>query len=117
LINHHGFGMIRFWHPPLLGASLDDLIGKAADRQILVGPYNHYNPALALPEMLQLAKAANATPWIVIPTTWSPQEMHNLLEYLGGDVTTEYGAKRAADGQVGSWFDALPGIKIEAGNE
>jgi hypothetical protein len=39
------------------------------------------------------------------------------MEYLGGDVTTPYGAKRAADGHAGSWFDDLPGIKLEAGNE
>jgi hypothetical protein len=117
LIKQNGFGMIRFWHPNLLPASLDDLIGNPADRPTIVNVGQTYSPQLGLPEMLELAKAANVTPWIVIPTTWSPEEMHDLLEYLGGDVTTPYGAKRAADGHPGSWFDDLPGIKLEAGNE
>jgi hypothetical protein len=117
LINDYGFSMMRFWHPNLLPATLDDLIGPAEARPTVIGPSSNYSPQLGLPEMLELAKATNSTPWIVLPTTWSPDEMHNLLEYLGGDVNTVYGAKRAADGHADSWFTDLPGIKLEAGNE
>lgn len=117
LIKDYNFGQLRFWHPSLRFTDLDSIIGNPDARPTLVGPFDTYDPQFGLPEMLQLAKDTNTAPWLVLPTTWSQQEIHNLMEYLGGAVTSTYGAKRAADGHAGSWFDDLPSLKIEAGNE
>jgi hypothetical protein len=117
LVKQYGFSTLRFWNPSLRFACLDDLIGDPAGRPMITGPWSDYDPQLGLPEMLELAKETDTTAWIVVPTTWSAQEMHDLMEYLGGSVDTVYGAKRAADGHPGSWFSDLPGIKLEAGNE
>jgi hypothetical protein len=117
LVKEYGFGTIRFWHANLMPARLDDLIGDPAARPTVISPWGTYSPQLGLPEMLELAKETGTTPWIVLPTTWSTTEIHNLMEYLGGAVTTKYGAIRAADGHPGSWFADLPAIKLEAGNE
>jgi hypothetical protein len=117
LLKEYNFGQLRFWHPSLRFTDLDSIIGNPDARPTLVGPFDSYDPQFGLPEMLQLAKDTHTAPWLVLPTTWSAQEIHNLMEYLGGSVNTTYGAKRAADGHAGSWFDDLPGLRFEAGNE
>ncbi len=117
LITQYGFSQLRFWHPSIRFANLDSVIGPADARPMLVGPFNTYDPQFGLPQMLELAKETNTIPWIVLPTTWSAQEIHDLMEYLGGPVTSTYGAIRAADGHPGSWFADLPAIRFEAGNE
>ncbi|HVX86323.1 MAG TPA: hypothetical protein VH253_16185 [Phycisphaerae bacterium] len=117
LITTYGFSQLRFWHPSIRFADLNSVIGPADARPMLVGPFNTYDPQFGLPEMLQLAKDTSTVPWIVLPTTWSAQEIHDLMEYLAGPVTSTYGAIRAADGHPASWFADLPAIRFEAGNE
>jgi hypothetical protein len=117
LVKEYGFSELRYWHPEFRFARFDDLIGRPEDRPLIVGLNDNYDPQFGLPEMLQLAKETGTEAWITIPTTWTAQEVHNLMEYLGGAATTAYGAKRVADGHAGSWFADLNGIKFEAGNE
>jgi hypothetical protein len=47
----------------------------------------------------------------------TPQDMQNLIEFLGGSSSTPYGAKRAALGQSAPWTSVFPKIHIELGNE
>lgn len=117
LIKDYGFKGLRFWHGEMRWARLDDVIGPQESRSMLAGLWETFDAQFGLPEMLQLARETGSTPWIVIPTMWTPEDVGNLMEYLGGSAQTEYGAKRIADGQADSWFSVLPGIRFEAGNE
>jgi alpha-L-arabinofuranosidase len=47
----------------------------------------------------------------------STQEAANLMEYLGGPVTTKYGATRAALGHPVPWTQTFARIHLEFGNE
>ncbi len=92
LIKQYGFSNLRFWDQNLRYASLDDMIGPADGRPMVIGLGTNYSPILGLPEMLELSKETHTQMWLVIPTTWTPQDMHNLMEYLGGSTNTVYGA-------------------------
>lgn len=117
LLQDYGFGELRFWHGALRYASFDDLIGPREARKSIALTFDTYDPQLGIPEMLQLAKDVGANPWIVVSPTWTKTDINHLMEYLGGDETTPYGAKRAADGHPGSWFADLGRIDIECNNE
>jgi len=70
-----------------------------------------------LHELLELCDTVHAEPWIIVPTTFSTDEMKNLVEYLGGPSSTPYGAIRAARGRAAPWTDAFALIHLEFGNE
>src|SRR4051812_45597387 len=70
LIKTYNFGTLRFWIPEIRFASLDDLIGNAEARPMIIGPNDNYDPQLGLPEMLELSKQTNTAAWITLPTTW-----------------------------------------------
>ncbi len=72
---------------------------------------------LGLGEFLALCKTLQAEPWYALPATTTPEEMSNLMEYLGGTSATRYGARRAALGQPEPWTDVFPVIHLEYGNE
>ncbi len=72
---------------------------------------------LGLHEFLQLCQTVGAEPWYNLPPAISPTEMQNLMQYLGGDASTPYGAKRAALGQAAPWTSVFPVIHLELGNE
>jgi hypothetical protein len=112
-------GILRYWVEDL-GDSLDNEIAPPFARQranyssrILV----HQDLLYGLHEFLELCDLLHAEPWYIVPTTFSAQEMTNLLEYLGGPVSTPYGAKRAMRGHTTPWTDAFPTIHLELGNE
>lgn len=117
LITAYGFGELRYWHPQLRFATFDQLVGPRDARQAVLQANDVYAPQFGLPEMLQLAKDTHTTPWIVISPLWTPTDVQHLMEYLAGDVSTPYGALRAADGHPGSWLDEFSVIKFESGNE
>ena len=71
----------------------------------------------SLQDFLTLCKLVDAEPWYVVPTTWGPSDMTNLMQYLGGDATTPWGALRAAQGQTAPWTSVFPMIHLEYGNE
>jgi hypothetical protein len=72
---------------------------------------------LGLHDFLELCKAVQAEPWYTLPATTNPQEMRNLLEYLGGSTETKYGGIRAKSGQSEPWTAIFPMIHLEFGNE
>src|SRR5260370_27539368 len=72
---------------------------------------------LGLPDFLQLCQVLGAEPWYTMPAGMSPAEMQSLIEYLGGDASTPYGAKRAALGQAAAWTTVFPVIHLALGNE
>ncbi len=72
---------------------------------------------LGLHEFLQLCQTVGAEPWYTMPAGMSTGEMQNLIQYLGGDASTPYGAKRSALGQAAPWTSVFPSIHLELGNE
>ena len=72
---------------------------------------------MGLEEFLQLCEAVGAEPWYTMPMGVSPTETQNLIQFLAGDRSTPYGAKRAALGQSAPWTSVFPAIHIELGDE
>ena len=112
-------GILRYWVEDL-GDSLDDELAPPLARRranyssrILLREDIMYG----LHEFLELCDLLHAEPWYIVPTTFTNQEMTNLLEYLGGPVSTPYGAMRAARGRAAPWTDAYSTIHLEFGNE
>ena len=112
-------GILRYWVEDL-GDSLDNEIAPPFARQR--ANYSsrdlvHQDLLYGLHEFLELCDLLDAEPWYIVPTTFSAQEMTNLLEYLGGPVSATYGAKRAARGRSAPWTDTFSTIHLEFGNE
>ncbi|MGH9421950.1 MAG: hypothetical protein ACRD3J_18380, partial [Thermoanaerobaculia bacterium] len=112
-------GILRYWVEDL-GDSLDNEIAPPLARmranyssRILLREDIMYG----LHEFLELCDLIHAEPWFVVPTTFTNQEMTELLEYLGGPVSTTYGAKRASRGRSAPWTDTFSTIHLELGNE
>jgi len=118
-LKHFNPGILRYWVEDL-GDSLDNEIAPPFARQranyssrFLV----HEDLLYGLHEFLELCDLLDAEPWYIVPTTFSAQEMTSLLEYLGGPVSSTYGAKRAARGRSAPWTEAFSTIHLEFGNE
>lgn len=98
-----------------------------------------YGPPPFVPEMslntfLKLCRAVGADPFICVPPAFSDAtraaigdltddvvdhgyaDHGNLVDYLGGDATTTYGARREADG-FPRWDTQFAQIDLELGNE
>jgi len=82
------------------------------------GPSNSKNRAsYGLHQFYELCRYIGAEPWYSLPGTMSQEEMLQFMEYLGGDINTEFGRLRIAKGQKEPWTEVLPRIHIEFGNE
>jgi hypothetical protein len=112
-------GVLRFWANQL-GETLDNLLAPPFGRQ-RSGYSAWYREtsgvSYSLHEFLELCEAVGADPWFVVPITFSTTEASNLIEYLAGDASTPYGAKRAALGHPAKWTDSFHKIHLEFGNE
>jgi alpha-L-arabinofuranosidase len=102
------------------GSTLDNMLAPQQARQR--SGYNKYSndPAdvpIGLHDFLVLSEKIGAEPWYSIQIGWSAEEAANLMEYLGGPVTTKYGAARAALGHPIPWTQTFPVIHLEFGNE
>ena len=102
------------------GSSIDNMIAPPFARQ-RAGASTQLTEEddvpLGLHEFLQLCQTVGAEPWYTMPPAMSPTEMQNLIQYLGGDASTPYGAKRSALGQAAPWTSVFPVIHLELGNE
>ena len=112
-------GVLRFWAGQL-GDTLDNLIADPNSR-MRAGYLAWYNEqddiSYGLHEFLQLCEVVGAEPWFVVPSTFSPTDASNLIQYLAGSSGTPYGAKRAARGQATPWTSVFTKIHLEFGNE
>ncbi len=103
-----------------LGGSIDNAIAPAFAR--VRTAYSQQETerddiTVGLEEFLELCKTVGANPWYNVPVGVSPTEMENLIQFLGGDASTPYGAKRAALGQAAPWTSVFSKIYLELGNE
>lgn len=113
-------GFLRYPNWQMLGDSLDNALAPPFARAR--NDYSSYhtssgNILLGLHEFLDLCQLVGADPWFTTPIIYSAREMQNLMEYLGGAISTAYGAVRAAKGHPAPWTDAFARIHIEFGNE
>lgn len=112
-------GVLRGWQE-CLGESLDNQLAPMLARRR--AGYSYFATSqnaiqYGYHEFLELCELLGAEPWIVIPVIFTPQEMSNFMEYLGGAATTPYGSRRAARGHAVPWTDVFSKIHIEFGNE
>jgi hypothetical protein len=72
-------------------------------------------------DFLTLCAYIGATPVLIFPSTTTPTEIQELLDFLEGPSTTAYGAIRASLGQATPWVGASDSpfstIYLEFGNE
>ncbi len=73
--------------------------------------------SVSLEEFLQLCAAIGAEPYYALPETTGPEDAARWVEYLNGDATTTYGAKRVANGHAESWLKTFPTTHLAMGNE
>ena len=105
---------------PTFGSSIDNMIAPPFARQRSgwsLEATEQSDVPMGLHEFLQLCQVVGAEPWYTMPPAMSTTEMQNLMQYLGGDASTPYGAKRAALGQSAPWTTVFPVIHLELGNE
>jgi hypothetical protein len=113
-------GVLRYMALSDYGTSLDNVIAVPFARQRAA-----WSPAtteqdevpMGLEEFLVLCQTVGAEPWYTMPGGISPTDMQNLIQFLAGDASTPYGAKRAALGQTVPWTSVFPVIHLELGNE
>jgi hypothetical protein len=91
-----------------------NMIGDPDRRPPSRGHWNRYSTnGFGIEEFLRYCEAANITPCFTINIYEKPQDMADMVEYLNGPATTEWGAKRAKNGHLNPY-----GVKyIEIGNE
>ena len=72
-------------------------------------------------DFLQLCAYLGATPVLIFPSTSTPAEVQQLVDFLEGPSTTTFGAIRASLGQVAPWVGSSDSpfqtIYLEFGNE
>ncbi len=114
-------GVLRYWGEQL-GASFESQVDQQFARRT-----NGYSPQrrtadsypYSLHEFLQLCAYVGADPWYVMPPTFSPEEIADLVEYLAAPADDIHGwaKQRAGLGQQQPWTQVFKRIHIEFGNE
>lgn len=113
-------GVLRFWADQL-GDTLDNQLATPfARRPHGFRPHSRiaWRYAYSLPEFLKLCSETGAEPWYVIPPTFSPADLVNLVAYLAAPRGTHaYADLRADQGRAEPWTSAFKRIHLEYGNE
>jgi alpha-L-arabinofuranosidase len=105
---------------PDFGSSIDNMLAPPFARQRAGSSTQQTEQddiPIGLHEFLQLCQTVGVEPWYNLPPAISITDMQNLIQYLAGDASTPYGAKRAALGQATPWTSVFPVIHLELGNE
>ncbi|RYZ50260.1 MAG: DUF1080 domain-containing protein, partial [Sphingobacteriales bacterium] len=91
-----------------------NMIGDPDKRPPYRGHWNHYSTnGFGIEEFLRYCEATNITPSFAVNIYETPQDMADMVEYLNGDASTPWGAKRAKNGHPKPY-----NVKyIEIGNE
>jgi hypothetical protein len=113
-------GVLRYMTLTDYGTSLDNVIAVPFARQRAgwsPQATEQDEVPMGLEEFLVLCQTVGAEPWYTMPGGISPADMQNLIQFLAGDASTAYGAKRAALGQSAPWTTVFPVIHLELGNE
>ena len=113
-------GILRNWGDQL-GSSLDNQLATPFARQTTAYSPRHRAPIqfhYSLHEFLVLSQRVGAEPWYVIPPTWTPAELQNLMAYLAAPAGSHpYANLRQSLGQSAPWTSVFGQIHLEFGNE
>ena len=113
-------GVLRFWAEQF-GDTLDNHLAEQFARR----PHG-YKPhsrqawmyTYSLPEFLQLCREVGTEPWYVVPPTFSPTDLANLIAYLAAPRGQHpYADIRETLGQPDTWTSVFNRIHLEYGNE
>src|SRR6202453_2371809 len=113
-------GVLRYMALTDYGTSIDNVIAVPFARQRAgwsPQTTEQDEVPMGLEEFLVLCQTVGAEPWYTMPGGISTTDMQNLIQFLAGDASTTYGAKRAALGQSAPWTSVFPVIHLELGNE
>jgi hypothetical protein len=113
-------GVLRYMALTDYGTSIDNVIAVPFARQRAGWSPQETEQdevPMGLEEFLVLCQTVGAEPWYTMPGGISTTDMQNLIQFLAGDASTTYGAKRAALGQSVPWTSVFPIIHLELGNE
>lgn len=102
------------------GSSLDNMLApQQARRRSGSSRYSTVTNGvpIGLHDFLVLCEKLGTEPWYTMQIGMSAREAAATMEYLGGPVTTKYGAERAALGHPIPWTQTFPRIHLEYGNE
>jgi alpha-L-arabinofuranosidase len=91
-----------------------NMIGDPDKRPVYRGHWNHYTSnGFGIEEFLKYCEVTGITPCFAVNIYETPEDMADMVEYLNGDVSTPWGARRAKNGHAKPY-----GVKyIEIGNE
>jgi hypothetical protein len=104
------------WTNPLFGRHFQQSLQSQSYITLTTGG-NAGATAQGLMDFLELCEVVGAKPWITIPLSWPVADYSNLIDFLAGDASTVYGAKRIANGHSATYTSSLANIYIEFGNE
>ena len=116
-------GTLRLWaghSNEQLGTTLDDWTNREGIALRQYHPeYGAQFPDMnyKLPTAMELCETVGADPWLIVGPYFSEEEWSGLVDYLAGDGSSVYGAKRIAQGRVNPYTDSVEHIFIEIGNE
>lgn len=113
-------GILRYMNWQQIGDSLANALSptfarKRSGYSVYATSENNMMPGLH--EFLVLCEHLGANPWYSMPVPFSTQEAADLMEYLGGPISTPYGDLRAARGHPVPWTSVFSRIHLEFGNE
>lgn len=102
------------------GSSLDNMLAPQFARRR--AGFNRYSTntsdvPIGLHDFLVLCEKLGSEPWYTMQLGMSTREAADLMEYLGGPISSRYGAKRAALGHPIPWTQTFSTIHLEFGNE
>ncbi len=75
------------------------------------------NRTAALTPALELALETEASPWLIIDSAASQEELVSLIEYLAAPVSEEYGRLRMEQGRAVPWTEAFTRMFIEVSDD
>lgn len=67
----------------------------------------------SLETALAMTRSAGADPWLVIGPYADESDLRNLMEYLGGPISSEYGRLRMQNGSPMPWLDVFDRVLVE----
>lgn len=117
-------GTLRYWITHQNGISVNNWTLPSYQRfPSMSGTRAYGQPAMegkmmpSLEEFLTICQIIGADPYIEVPVTWTGSDFANFIEFLAGDNTTTYGARRIALGQTAAWTTVFNTIHLDFCNE
>ncbi len=120
VLKEYNPGIVRNWGDQLGSTLENELADSYARRSVGHAPERREtrNYHFGLHEFFELAAELEAEPWYVIPPTFTPAEIENLIAYISAPAGSHpYADIRANLGQTAPWNDVFTQIHLEFGNE